>query len=154
MGSAQKKSGGILCAAGLLTAALSFNIAAEGSMEQHLQRHYNRTPERMVRTFEMLCVRDAGENREIYARFRPNEFDYYTKSQPNAPITRAEHVRGLLIQSRDDIAAFIGTVKVHNVTNSFVLAQTREMETALQAFNESPVPLSALPSCDLPFPKP
>lgn len=149
----------MILSAGIFSAGLSFTVAADGDMEEYLDHHFGMSPEQTVRAFDKICAQDDGEGLQIYARFLPNAFDYYAKSQPSAPITKGEHVRQQLILGKDNVEGFVQVVEESGITSRFFQLQVQEMQKALNEFDllargVRVVPLSELPPCGEPFPAP
>ena len=143
---------------GLASLGLIFSVQAQGSgtLEENLKQGSGKTFEEVVRKFDKLCLDNNGS---VYARFKPNEFDYNTKITPSSPITKAEHVRDLLILSLSEINGFIDSVDSSGTDNRLLLLQKDEMNQARDSLinyennkNMSQVP--AVTSCDEPFTKP
>ncbi|MCB9990051.1 MAG: hypothetical protein H6867_01565 [Rhodospirillales bacterium] len=141
---------GLGTALALISASAAFNAQAGGDMRHYLDRHYGQRLEQTVRSFETLCAKDG----QIHARFKPNIFDYYTKEHPNGPITKAEHVRDLLIMEQSAVEGFIAAAEGKGAPGSFLVLQLDEMKKAKMSFDDMPFIDTMYPSCDDPFPQP
>lgn len=126
--------------------------------DHSLTHSFDMSLEEGVRRFDNLCVKDTDA--VIYARFLPNKYDYNTKLTPNSPVTKGEHIREMLITTRETVVGFIDEVERKGIKEEFVLLQKKEMVLARQAFeaidqvSSSTKDTSNLSLCSLPFPKP
>jgi hypothetical protein len=127
------------------------SISGAATLEENLNRQTGQSIDEVIRPFEKLCLGDDGN---IYARFQPNSFDYNTKPSHNTPITRAEHVRGLLILSPAEVVGLLGSLEASGTENAFLLLQKKELEKAQDALSQNSKRQNNLGLCSEPFKKP
>jgi hypothetical protein len=144
----------------LLFNVVSGSNLAQGSVDQN---HGGVAQDEDIRKYDGLCTKSKqkGTGENVYARFLPNKYDYYTKPQPSAPVTKGEHIRHLLIRSQPEVSGFIKAVEKSGTKDEHLVRQKEEMSRALEDFrlfksgkDKSGGNERALPACERPFPAP
>ncbi len=142
--------------AGALGLSLCFNAAAQESAD-FLRDNAATIALQSVRPFDQLCKYDNGRVFRVFARFAPSYFDYHARLTPDGPITRGEHIRDILIETKERVAIHIAESEASGQNDVVFNAQLGELRKAMQAFDDVEARVidpTDLPQCTGPLPQP